>query len=921
VIEQKSDRTTKPEVHQSTWTIVREVPAQTPDQGTSSNAPTPQAPPQLVGIKFSNVTNRSDKPGGQNNNGVYFGIYHEGEGGDRIEYLFKRGVNGNPGHTIAEYVASQFYQEMIPGYAAKCVLAFAPAPSTIAPGDVVDVQAPGPFSSSSSTSIRATAHATEAAIDTVYVGSEFELDERGESRYLGSCSLNGKKKRTRYTDIAGANNLIAHRGQPNFGLEKTLAYVIWAADNDTHSDNMGALMTVRDRDGYRTPSRAQKIDHDFSFYKLDDEIIDPFNPFAVAPITLSGNGIAFQPTNHAADYAHFNHGEFYFSDEFLHELDLICRQDEEELKEKIKTNFSRSLAIVAKTYQATVSNKEEGTKIAILALTAFAKHTGVNATEIAGWMTAGADTAKLEELTKNTADYLTNKMVNRWKSISKLRDKLLLAKHIAASPDYEDMIKTNWFGIGRPRLGNEAKLLEAMRALEAPTQQSQNPVNFSQIKNKLKDAEYATTLISILKNVHQNHLNNDQRRAALVEIAECLAEHAVYKYKHFQRNKITDKQRGLMAIIDLFKEAQPPTVEAIKKIVQEYPLMYQSWGRTLRKYFGFNTASTTERLVANLMNILPLPADEQPPAPVVPAAQQAAQPVASTRNTIKPGEEFYRAEQYVTEPIPTTIVYPEIRKRMDKLKYQMDTSTSDVKKAKLFFKWVLLRNLKNNLARTKIEKENNNNIVKIGDAPLTQIPSTFGYLEEVSLEERKTYLEDHPDILSSDELKQDKSTFDIVKKVTERHLIDAQAGFSLSHDTLCRIVTHLTVLDNRLQRPARFYEHGRNESLKVSWYNKRNFLCALHQASIEQTLYLDANDNLAIKPKPITYSKYVQIETKWAIQDTPLDALPTADTSSGCSFSSEVAAIIKLAKQNIQEKREKVIANMDCRPKQAAVGG
>ena len=772
----------------------------------------------------------------------------------------------------------------------ECRLAIAPKPLPVRVEDILDDSLEG-----SSSIVHFTASLTsasvikeEAAIDCVYVASKFELDQRNNRRYVEAHKLIGQQDRSFIYYGPAALELIrlsncrkVVNGENPFGLEKILTHVLWVGDNDPQSANMGALKYDRAQqvaeDDYleleeSMYEQAFKIDHGFSFYKLNAEVIDPFNRFAVAPLTLSGGKVSTQPTNHAADYAQWHHGAFYFSDDFLNELKKIT----ERKKAATEENFRRSLMIVRKTYESF------GNEIALEALQKFATHIGIE-----DFSDVRDDPLRFANM---IADYLTARMVERQESLKKLHNKLLIARQIATQPNLKGMIGRDWWLFGKFKLHNAEAFTEQLEKISREDVGTPDLNQTKYLNRHLKRAEYAATLASFLQNVDILYLKDATYQSHLFSIAECLAEHAIYKYKPTQRNSIIDKQQGLMTILKLFNDFNnKPTVDDIKRIVQQYPLMYEGLGRSMRRWLDLPTSSTTERLVAGLVNVLPV--DKTGRASLHP---------------LKPGKEFYRAEQYQTGDVDKElpkVLKEKIKARMETLRKKITSAKgNDTKEAKLYFKWSMLRKLKDIHAQKTIESDSpHENIIKINNQPLmyateeqdeNTIEGLNGSRHIYNDEITKT-----PLFLSDDELIKDKDTFDLVKEATEAQLIAAKKGFCLSVATLSRIVRHIVVIDNRLNEPS-LYQSLRSKDLRKSWEKKRAFLVALQQASINETLYVDEEGKL---------------------QSAAENPLPESDTSCGRSFRSEVAAIVDLAKKDIVQRRARVVADFDWKVKRAVI--
>jgi len=799
------------------------------------------------------TTEYKPKKDGANPHGLCSGFYKSRPDDPYKTYLFKRSANDQPGRTIAEFVASRFYEDMEPGVAAKCVLAIRPSTLPVPTHDD-----------------------NENPIDSIYVGSEFELDTQGRPKYREACVLAKRGKRSRRTDQPGAKALIK-ACQTGDSLEKTLSLVLWVGDNDTHSANMGALVDPISG----VVEKAHKIDHDFSWYKSAGEegnnIIDPFNPFAVSPILLSGGKIATQPTNHAADYAAYNHGEFYFSDKFLRTLQNILEKEET----VILKSFRQSLTIVKNTYAAVDPN--EPSTVAITALQSFANHLGIEEEKITTWSEQGADI-----FTEEIAQFLTKKMLKRQESIKKLHNKLVFAREMATSDTYTETVKHRWFSFGGFQLNeNDREKKHLFSAIskfkEIDSDQdplaplAQGTVSFDNMKKHLQRAEYTTTLLSILKNIHDNHLNNTNISERLLKIAEYLAQHAARQLKSESN---FHKQQGLMAILELFRNNQPPSAFDIKKIIKTYPLMCQGWRKKIGKWFGINNHSTVELLVVDLINDL-----------------TARQPL------LKPGQDFYSAKQYKTteqEAAVTTSlsqgVKNKIAGRIDDLESKILSSQNSLcskilpsknsaKIEQLTFSWQLLQKINSDSIQFTIDNEER---IKLGSSRLTVLT------------------EDAQDaVITPDYLQQDTKTLEIVRAVTQEYFIAAKKGFSLSTDTQGRIATHIRVLEERLKKP------GYRCSLIPAWKQKINYLRALHQASIEEKLYIKADGTLEIN-NAIKCLQYPDTHPNEAPTKTDRHSLPTPNIDGGYNiFGSEVAAIIKLAKNDITVRRAKVIANLN----------
>jgi len=309
-------------------------------------------------------------------------------------------------------------------------------------------------------------------------------------------------------------------------------------------------------------------------------------------------------------------------------------------------------------------------------------------------------------------------------------------------------------------------------------------------------------------------------------------------------------------------------------------LMCQGWRKKIGKWFGINNHSTVELLVVDLINDL-----------------TARQPL------LKPGQDFYSAKQYKTteqEAAVTTSlsqgVKNKIAGRIDDLESKILSSQNSLcskilpsknsaKIEQLTFSWQLLQKINSDSIQFTIDNEER---IKLGSSRLTVLT------------------EDAQDaVITPDYLQQDTKTLEIVRAVTQEYFIAAKKGFSLSTDTQGRIATHIRVLEERLKKP------GYRCSLIPAWKQKINYLRALHQASIEEKLYIKADGTLEIN-NAIKCLQYPDTHPNEAPTKTDRHSLPTPNIDGGYNiFGSEVAAIIKLAKNDITVRRAKVIANLN----------
>jgi len=90
--------------HPKDWTIIGIEAC--PLTATDADASSPQAPSFQKFFRLFSYKNKSPKSVGKNQNGFHRGFYTDGT----QKYLFKRSRTGDPGHTVAEFVASYFYQ-------------------------------------------------------------------------------------------------------------------------------------------------------------------------------------------------------------------------------------------------------------------------------------------------------------------------------------------------------------------------------------------------------------------------------------------------------------------------------------------------------------------------------------------------------------------------------------------------------------------------------------------------------------------------------------------------------------------------------------------------------------------------------------------------------------------------------------------
>ena len=290
------------------------------------------------------------KEGGAKQGGAHTGVYTfkgKTDSDTPLMMLIKQG--DSLGETIAEYVGGNLYQLTIPNHAAKAIL------------------------------VRDNLSKSPSAQD-VYVTSIYEQDA---TNVQDAYKIAGYKERPRFARVQHAIKkafgyedeslmrkiLIDDQSMADNSLGYIIANVLWHGDHDVH---MGNFVRIEKDGGVK----YSKIDHGFSFFNFDKEIVDIFDPLGGKKVDISlkrafkgGKFVEWYPFNHFWDLAAEKKG-FYFSGPFITGCEDIASLDVDAMKK----NIHASLKTVKNIYANQASE----------ALIAFAKRMGMNKKELYG---------------------------------------------------------------------------------------------------------------------------------------------------------------------------------------------------------------------------------------------------------------------------------------------------------------------------------------------------------------------------------------------------------------------------------------------------------------------------------------------------------------------------------------------------------
>ena len=234
-----------------------------------------------------------EKQGGQNSSNEYGGVYKLKSSNYTV--LFKQGRND--GETICEYLASQLYELIIPGYAAKVFFA--------------------KFKENTDTFFINTSKNIHPEI---YIGTVFF------EKFTEINKLMGHEKRRRFLQTFHSNKSEKFVNQFKLtNLGQILAAALWLGDYDVHVANLGVVNWEKETQNYLEKwgswtnadywkvFRFVKIDHGWSFAKITDKMNrhitpwDVLNPF-IKPMKLFNKpqNPFHKPTNHFADYDYYD---------------------------------------------------------------------------------------------------------------------------------------------------------------------------------------------------------------------------------------------------------------------------------------------------------------------------------------------------------------------------------------------------------------------------------------------------------------------------------------------------------------------------------------------------------------------------------------------------------------------------------------
>lgn len=325
------------------------------------------------------------KEGGAKQGGAHTGVYTfkgKTDSDTPLMMLIKQG--DSLGETIAEYVGGNLYQLTIPNHAAKAIL------------------------------VRDNLSKSPSAQD-VYVTSIYEQDA---TNVQDAYKIAGYKERPRFARVQHAIKkafgyedeslmrkiLIDDQTMADNSLGYIIANVLWHGDHDVH---MGNFVRIEKDGGVK----YSKIDHGFSFFNFDKEIVDIFDPLGGKKVDVSlkrafkgGKFVEWYPFNHFWDLAAEKKG-FYFSGPFITGCEDIASLDIDTIKKNIHTSL-----ITVKNIYANQSNE---------ALIAFAKRMGMNKKELYG---NDASTTKKdpEKIIRNIEDFMIERLKYRQASLNKL---------------------------------------------------------------------------------------------------------------------------------------------------------------------------------------------------------------------------------------------------------------------------------------------------------------------------------------------------------------------------------------------------------------------------------------------------------------------------------------------------------------------
>ncbi|MCS5708206.1 hypothetical protein CC99x_004740 [Candidatus Berkiella cookevillensis] len=325
------------------------------------------------------------KEGGAKQGGIHTGVYTfkgKTDSDNALMMLIKQG--DSLGETIAEYVGGNLYQLTISNHAAKAIL------------------------------VRDNLSKSPSAQD-VYVTSIYE---QGAGNVQDAYKIAGYKERPRFARVQHALKkafgyedeslmrkiLIDDQTMADNSLGYIIANVLWHGDHDVH---MGNFVRIEKDGGVK----YSKIDHGFSFFNFDKEIVDIFDPLGGKKVDVSlkrafkgGKFVEWYPFNHFWDLAAEKKG-FYFSGPFITGCEDIASLDIDTIKKNIHTSL-----ITVKNIYANQSNE---------ALIAFAKRMGMNKKELYG---NDASTTKKdpEKIIRNIEDFMIERLKYRQASLNKL---------------------------------------------------------------------------------------------------------------------------------------------------------------------------------------------------------------------------------------------------------------------------------------------------------------------------------------------------------------------------------------------------------------------------------------------------------------------------------------------------------------------
>ena len=330
--------------------------------------------------QYKNLVNNpikfKPKAGGAKNTGQKTGIYTFENNGNKQTALIKQGAD--VGETIAEYVGAKLYNVTMPGYAAECVL----FKDKTGKGRTEDVY-----------------------VGSVYANAKTIQDAFQRAGYSARGLFRGMEASVRR--MLGKKDSLIHKvldidaKETNHCLAKAAANALWHGDHDFHTGN---FVYVDDGDS----KRFVKIDHGFSFFNFDKNIVDIRSATAgkVAKVNLPGSSnktIEFFPTNHYWDIYQADPG-FYYSPYFINACEEVCAIP----RSQIKTTIAAALKDVVETY---------GKKNTPKALADFASRMGMDPNMVKEFAKQTP-----EEIATQVQTFMVTRLVDRQQSLRKLAD-------------------------------------------------------------------------------------------------------------------------------------------------------------------------------------------------------------------------------------------------------------------------------------------------------------------------------------------------------------------------------------------------------------------------------------------------------------------------------------------------------------------